>query len=41
MAIRQPKYSKEEFAQHGDEIYESQIRSPEKVSIEVIMVELL
>ncbi len=27
MAVRQPKYSKEEFAQRGDEIYESQIRS--------------
>jgi hypothetical protein len=27
MAIRQPRYSKEEFAQRGDEIYESQIRS--------------
>jgi hypothetical protein len=27
MTIRQPRYSKEEFAQRGDEIYESQIRS--------------
>jgi hypothetical protein len=27
MAVRQPRYSKEEFAQHGDAIYESQIRS--------------
>jgi hypothetical protein len=27
MAVRQPRYSKEEFAQRGDEIYESQIRS--------------
>jgi hypothetical protein len=27
MAVRQPRYSKEEFAQLGDEIYESQIRS--------------
>jgi hypothetical protein len=26
MAIHQPKYSKEEFAQRGDEIYESQVR---------------
>lgn len=26
MAIRQPRYSKEEFAQRGDEIYESQVR---------------
>jgi hypothetical protein len=26
MTIRQPRYSKEEFAQRGDEIYESQIR---------------
>ncbi len=27
MIIRQPRYSKEEFAQRGDELYESQIRS--------------
>ena len=27
MAVRQPRYSKEEFAQRGKEIYESQIRS--------------
>ena len=27
MAIRQPRYSKEEFAQRGDALYESQIRS--------------
>jgi hypothetical protein len=27
MAVRQPRYSKEEFARRGDEIYESQIRS--------------
>ena len=26
MKIRQPRYSKEEFAQRGDEIYESKIR---------------
>jgi hypothetical protein len=26
MAIKQPIYSKEEFAQRGDEMYESQIR---------------
>jgi hypothetical protein len=26
MTVRQPRYSKEEFAQRGDEIYESQIR---------------
>jgi hypothetical protein len=26
MTIRQPRYSKEEFAQRGDEIYETQIR---------------
>jgi hypothetical protein len=26
MAVRQPKYSKEEFAQRGGEIYESQVR---------------
>jgi hypothetical protein len=28
MIVRQPRYSKEEFAQRGDEIYESQIRLP-------------
>jgi hypothetical protein len=27
MTVRQPRYSKEEFAQRGDEIYESQARS--------------
>ncbi|MGV0025098.1 hypothetical protein [Phormidesmis priestleyi] len=27
MIVRQPRYSKEEFAQRGDEIYESQVRS--------------
>jgi hypothetical protein len=26
MAVRQPRHSKEEFAQRGDEIYESQVR---------------
>ena len=26
MTIRQPRYSKEEFARRGDEIYESQVR---------------
>jgi hypothetical protein len=26
MTIRQPRYSKEEFAQRGDEIYQSQVR---------------
>ncbi|MEM9273778.1 MAG: hypothetical protein AAGA80_12545 [Cyanobacteria bacterium P01_F01_bin.143] len=26
-AIRQPRYSKEEFAQRGNELYETQIRS--------------
>jgi hypothetical protein len=26
MIVRQPRYSKEEFARRGDEIYESQIR---------------
>jgi hypothetical protein len=26
MAIRQPRYPKEEFARRGDEIYESQVR---------------
>jgi hypothetical protein len=27
MAVRQPRYSKEEFAQRGDALYDSQIRS--------------
>ena len=27
MAVRQPRYSKEEFAQRGDALYESQVRS--------------
>ena len=27
MTVRQPRYSKEEFARRGHEIYESQIRS--------------
>jgi hypothetical protein len=27
MAVSQPRYSKEEFAQRGDELYESEIRS--------------
>jgi hypothetical protein len=27
MVIRQPRYSKEEFAQRGDRLYETQIRS--------------
>ena len=26
MAVRQPRYSKEEFAQRGDALYETQIR---------------
>ncbi len=26
MAVRKPRYSKEEFARRGDEIYETQIR---------------
>ena len=26
MAIRQPRYSKEEFARRGDQIYEQEIR---------------
>jgi hypothetical protein len=26
VAIRQPRYNKEEFARRGDEIYESQVR---------------
>lgn len=27
MVVRQPRYSKEEFARRGDELYETQIRS--------------
>ena len=27
MTVRQPRYSKEEFARRGNEIYESQVRS--------------
>jgi hypothetical protein len=27
MAVRQPRYSKEEFAQRGDTLYETQIRA--------------
>jgi hypothetical protein len=27
MTVRQPRYSKEEFARRGDEIYENQVRS--------------
>ena len=27
MTVRHPRYSKEEFARRGDEIYESQVRS--------------
>jgi hypothetical protein len=27
MTVRQPRYSKEEFARRGDEIYEAQVRS--------------
>jgi hypothetical protein len=27
MAVRQPRYSKEEFAQRGDVLYETQIRA--------------
>ena len=27
MTVRQPRYSKEEFARRGDEIYQSQVRS--------------
>jgi hypothetical protein len=27
MAVRRPRYSKEEFAQHGDDLYESEVRS--------------
>lgn len=27
MTVRKPRYSKEEFAQRGDKVYESQIRS--------------
>jgi hypothetical protein len=27
MTVRQPRYSKEEFARRGDEIYQTQVRS--------------
>jgi len=27
MTVRQPRYSKEEFARRGDEIYQSQVQS--------------
>ncbi len=27
MTVRQPRYSKEEFARRGNEIYQSQVRS--------------
>lgn len=27
MVVRQPRYSKEEFAKRGDELYETQVRS--------------
>ena len=27
MAVRQPRYSKEEFAQRGDALYETEMRS--------------
>jgi hypothetical protein len=27
MTVRQPRYSKEEFAQRGDALYESEVRS--------------
>jgi peptide subunit release factor RF-3 len=27
MAVRQPRYSKEEFAQRGDALYETEVRS--------------
>ena len=27
MTVRQPRYSKEEFAKRGDELYQTQIRS--------------
>jgi hypothetical protein len=35
MTVRQPRYSKEEFAQRGDEIYQSQVRKSTKRSIVV------
>ena len=33
MTIRQPRYSKEEFARRGDEIYESQVRQSDVFQI--------
>lgn len=32
MSVRKPRYSKEEFARRGDEIYESSVRSTLKES---------
>jgi hypothetical protein len=32
MRVRQPRYSKEEFARGGDEIYESNVRSHKPLS---------
>jgi hypothetical protein len=32
---RQPRYSKEEFAQRGDALYESQIRLPQRMPLDV------
>jgi hypothetical protein len=28
MTVRQPRYSKEEFARRGDALYESEVRAP-------------
>ena len=45
MIVRQPRYSKEEFARRGDEIYESQVcphvESGNHGKIVAICVELL
>jgi len=40
MTVRQPRYSKEEFARRGDEIYESQVRPQAPKLRKVIMAEL-
>jgi hypothetical protein len=32
MTVRQPRYSKEEFALRGDELYETQVRTQVKES---------
>ena len=40
MAVRQPRYRKEEFARRGDEIYASQVEADNQGKIVVIDVEI-